>query len=176
METPASLIKEGLVSALAAQRMPYAAQDFEKIYVEAFVGDFKISAILQTGELSKIVHCTAKTLSFFFQHELFSLTGFLEAAIQDELNNLMEFIAIEPGSMRLAPVHHNVGAARKLTAIHQLAANGAGYVGPRRLSAGDRRRYLRVESYDRLQLFLVITDFLERIAIHPQASAGRALA
>src|SRR5215471_12331559 len=52
----------------------------------------------------------------------------LHAAATNELDNLAQLVAIEPGTMLLADIDNDAGAIRKIDPIHQLPAMRAGNI------------------------------------------------
>lgn len=110
----------------------------------------------------------AEVLPFFLDLELFSLSGFIEPAGHNKLHNLPEFVAIKPGPVRFAPIDYYAGAL-ELPPVHQLFAFGARNINPPGL--GFRCFYckhpLRIESDDCLLLFLIRTDLLQGVVVHP---------
>ena len=109
---------------------------------------------------------------------LFLATDF-QAAAAYELDNLAQFVAIEPGAVALANVHNHVGATGKVDSVHQLAtlwarriANLAGLAAHRNLMLRHRRGPTQ---HGRL-FFLVGANLFEYRDFDPKPAASFALA
>jgi len=147
------------------------------MHVQSVSGSGIICLRPERTERFQIAPFFLQVLLFFLQLEFFPFPGFLKPAGLNELNDLPEFIAVEPCSVRFAPIHYDAGAVGKLPTVHKLFALGTGNIGPPgRGSAGACCRHRSgIESHDGLLLFLISANFLKRIIIHPQPPAGRAL-
>ena len=79
---------------------------------------------------------SVKLFAFELDLLLFFLTGFLQSALANELDDRAKLIAIEPGAVAFANIDNYSGAARKIDPVHQLITLGAGYIANLIFAAG----------------------------------------
>jgi hypothetical protein len=73
---------------------------------------------------------------FLGEFPFFLAARFLQSSRPNELNDALEFGAVEPGAVSFADVYNYLGRAGKAHAIHQLGAFRTGHITHAHISLG----------------------------------------